>query len=92
MISKVLTKLGVTNRKRMGVIFVGETQLLGLLGFDGGVIIGVRRYNTPGYVEILIEHPDMPFVKVGGELPIVDPRGPLNEGHAMTPRHIEGGR
>ncbi len=58
------------------IIRIDAKFILDMLAFQGGKITAVRQDFTrwkPGDIEFVIEHPDLPEVKDGYELQIVEP-------------------
>lgn len=54
--------------KHGAVIKFNSDTFLKMLDFEGGVIHSIKLeepYLPPEYIEILLEHPDLPEVKVG---------------------------
>ena len=57
--------------KRIGRIHIEEEELSQLLGYKGGRIRYIGYMSPYAEIGIVIEHPDMPLVPKGGEIPRV---------------------
>ena len=77
--------------RHVGRILIHDDLLLKWLQFEGAVIYRIHRALQYGYVEISLEHPDMPPVKTGEEIPIVNPSYQSvsdSEGHLIAIRRL----
>ena len=58
------------------IVEISSKLLLDILDFGGGTVIDVRKPHEvwkPDYIEIVIEHPDMPKVKPAEKLQRIVP-------------------
>ncbi len=78
---------------KIGMIHLSNSLLLKMLDFyPEGRIVGIMQ-NPNGYIEIVIEHPDMPEVQDGNAIPIVFPIYITTTdalGHKVTLRERKG--
>jgi len=58
----------------MGKVEMTDQFLLEWLDFSGGVVVDVRKADNYSYGTIcfIIAHPDMPEIKEGGAIPVVN--------------------
>ena len=57
----------------MGRICITPEALAELLQFPGARLVVAQVNQATGFLEIVLEHPDMPEVKEGASAPIVTP-------------------
>lgn len=73
-----------TEIPRLGIITVNPDYFVQWLDFKGGIIRDIRLNFTTRKVEVVIEHPDMPEVLPGAEIPLMDTVYAQNEVTNLT--------
>jgi hypothetical protein len=79
---------------RVGKLIVSEDLILKWLDYaDGGTIRRIGLSDWENRIEITIEHPDMPEVRDGDAIQVVNPRYITTQdalGHSVTIRERNG--
>jgi hypothetical protein len=59
---------------RVGTLKIPCKEVLKMLQFSGGEILGIKLNEPYGYVDLMIAHAEMPVVRVGEMVPSVEPQ------------------
>lgn len=63
----------IPEERHLGRVSVSEEIILAWLKFQGGHLETVKFTPYGGKMELTIEHPEMPLIGIGDEVPDIDP-------------------